>query len=90
MANLLVQSLLTAGLARPGELRLALDVTVCCVLCNRGGAISRRFFAIGPVTKAAFWEITAVPDIRRQCEVVAEPIAAIMQATLARYAPADG
>ena len=36
----------------------------------------RRLFAVGPVTKAAFWEMTAVPDIRRQCEFLGEFLAA--------------
>ena len=78
----LVRALLDTGLARPDELRLGLDVTATCALRDRRGGISRRLFAMGPVTKAAFWEITAVPDIRRQCEAVAEHIAVIMRATL--------
>lgn len=43
-----------------------LDVTANCALLDRDGAVSRRLFAVGPVTKGAFWEMTAVPDIRRQ------------------------
>src|SRR5262249_1734932 len=31
------------------------------------GVVSDRLFAIGPLTKGAHWEITAVPDIRSQC-----------------------
>ncbi|WP_149539459.1 FAD/NAD(P)-binding protein [Siccirubricoccus phaeus] len=76
----LVRGLLQAGLARPDPLRLGLDVTANCALRDRQGGISRRLFAIGPVTKGAFWEMTAVPDIRRQCEVVAEHLAGIMKA----------
>jgi uncharacterized NAD(P)/FAD-binding protein YdhS len=45
---------------------------------HRDGAISRRLFAVGPVTRGAFWEITAVPDIRRQCELVAQHLAALL------------
>ncbi len=78
----LVRGLLAAGLARPDELRLGLDITPTCALRDRLGALSGRLFAVGPVTKAAFWEITAVPDIRRQCEAVADHIAAIVKATL--------
>ncbi|MDO9712864.1 FAD/NAD(P)-binding protein [Paracraurococcus lichenis] len=79
----LVRSLLQAGLVRPDPLRLGLDVTGTCALRDRSGAISRRLFAVGPVTKGSFWEMTAVPDIRRQCEVVAEHLAGIVRATLA-------
>jgi uncharacterized NAD(P)/FAD-binding protein YdhS len=81
IAHPLVRELLATGLARPDALRLGLDVTATCSLRDGHGAISRRLFAVGPVTKAAFWEMTAVPDIRRQCETVAEHIAAILRAT---------
>ena len=74
----LVHTLLTEGTVRPDPLRLGLDVTTSCALINRSGAISRRLFAIGPVTKGRFWEMTAVPDIRRQCEVLAQHLAALV------------
>ena len=76
----LIQGLLRQGIARPDALRLGLDVTGNCALLNRDGAISRRLFAVGPVTKGAFWEITAVPDIRRQTERLAEHLAALSNA----------
>ena len=82
IAHPLVRGLLAAGLARPDPLRLGLDITGTCALRDRRGAISRRLFAVGPVTKAAFWEMTAVPDIRRQCEVVAEHLAGIARSLL--------
>jgi uncharacterized NAD(P)/FAD-binding protein YdhS len=31
------------------------------------------------VTKAAFWEMTAVPDIRRQCELLAQHLASLVK-----------
>lgn len=73
----LVRDLLTNGVVRPDPLRLGLDVTASCALLDRNGAISRRLFAIGPVTKGTFWEMTAVPDIRRQAEKLAEHLAAL-------------
>ncbi len=73
----LVRSLLDQGLVRPDKLSLGLDVTGSCALLGRDGTISRRLFAVGPVTKGAFWEMTAVPDIRQQAEFMAERIAAI-------------
>ena len=75
----LIRSLLDTGVARPDPLRLGLDVTLNCALLNAEGAISRRIFAVGPVTKSAFWEITAVPDIRRQCELLAHHLAALVK-----------
>jgi uncharacterized NAD(P)/FAD-binding protein YdhS len=77
----LVRVLLDDGTVRPDPLRLGLDVTGTCALLNRSGAISRRLFAVGPVTKGAFWEMTAVPDIRRQCELLALHLTALVKAT---------
>jgi uncharacterized NAD(P)/FAD-binding protein YdhS len=68
----LIRNLLAEGLVRPDPLRLGLDVTTTCAVRDRQGAISRRLFAVGPVTRGAFWEMTAVPDIRRQTEHLAE------------------
>ena len=75
IAHPLVRSLLREGTARPDALRLGLDVTSTCALLNHSGGISRRLFAVGPVTKGTFWEMTAVPDIRRQCELLAQHLA---------------
>ena len=80
IAHPLVRSLLGDGTVRPDPLRLGLDVTSTCALLHRSGSISRRLFAVGPVTKAAFWEMTAVPDIRRQCEVLAQHLAGLVRA----------
>ncbi|HEY4043714.1 MAG TPA: hypothetical protein VGM32_17970, partial [Rhodopila sp.] len=76
----LIRDLLEDGVVRPDPLRLGLDVTSNCALLNRQGAISRRLFAIGPVTKGTFWEMTAVPDIRRQAEKLAEYLAGLVHA----------
>jgi uncharacterized NAD(P)/FAD-binding protein YdhS len=75
----LIRHLLEEGVVRPDPLRLGLDVTGNCALLNRQGAISRRLFAVGPVTKGTFWEMTAVPDIRRQTEKLAEYLAGLVQ-----------
>lgn len=75
----LVRSLLDAGTVRPDPLKLGLDVTSGCALKNRKGAISGKLFAVGPVTKGAFWEMTAVPDIRRQCEFLATQLSTLMK-----------
>jgi uncharacterized NAD(P)/FAD-binding protein YdhS len=73
----LVRRLLDKGLVRPDPLNLGLDVTRNCALLDRDGAISRRLFAVGPVTKGTFWEMTAVPDIRQQAEFLADQLAAM-------------
>ena len=74
----LVRRLLKDGMVRPDPHRLGLDVTPSGALKDRSGAISRQLFAVGPVTKGAFWEMTAVPDIRRQCELIAAHLAMLV------------
>ena len=36
------------------------------------GSVSEGLYALGTVTRATFWEITAVPDIRIACERLAQ------------------
>jgi uncharacterized NAD(P)/FAD-binding protein YdhS len=80
----LIRSLLGSGMVRPDPLCLGLDVTRNCALKDAKGAISGRLFAVGPVTKAAFWEMTAVPDIRRQCEYLANHLSVLAKAVRPR------
>ena len=75
----LARALLRRGIVRPDPLRLGLDVTGAGAVIDAQGAISRRIFAVGPVTKGQFWEMTAVPDIRRQCEVLAGHVAGLVR-----------
>jgi uncharacterized NAD(P)/FAD-binding protein YdhS len=75
----LVRRLLDRGDVQPDALRLGLDVSASCALKNRSGEIWPRLFAVGPVTKPLFWEITSVPDIRQQCEALATQIARKLQ-----------
>ena len=75
----LVRALLEQGTVRPDSLCLGLDVTANCALLGRDGSISRRLFAIGPVTKGTFWEMTAVPDIRQQAEFLAARLALLIK-----------
>lgn len=74
----LMRYLLDHGLARPDPLKLGLDVTVSGAIKDCRGAISGRLYAVGPLTKGMFWEIIAVPDIRRQCERMATSLALLV------------
>jgi uncharacterized NAD(P)/FAD-binding protein YdhS len=65
--NPVLQALFAHGLARPDPLSLGLDIKNENALIDASGKPSERIFAIGPVARGAFWEITAVPDIRQQC-----------------------
>lgn len=73
-SNPVLRSLLDHGLARIDPLGIGLDSTNECALVDATGQPSTWLFAIGPLTRAAFWEIVAVPDIRNQCHRLAEHI----------------
>jgi uncharacterized NAD(P)/FAD-binding protein YdhS len=77
----LVISLLRDGIVRPDPLKLSLDVTALGALRDSDGLVSSNLFAVGPMTKSAFWEMTAVPDIRRHCEVLATYIGQLLNTT---------
>ena len=77
----LLHQLRADGLARFHPTRLGLDVTPAGNLLTPGGAPTPGLFAVGPLTRGAFWEITAVPDIRSQVERVAETVLAGVRAT---------
>jgi len=66
-SNPALRSLFNQGLARPDPLHIGINVATDCAIIDRSGAPSERLFAVGPLTRAAFWEIVAVPDIRNQC-----------------------
>ena len=83
-ATPLVAGLLADGKARVDVLRVGLEVTGDCHLIDRDGHPSDRILAIGPVSRAAFWEITAIPDIRVQVAAVAARIAAQADAIAAQ------
>ncbi len=75
VADPLLQALLRQGVSRPDPLRLGLDVTPTGALRNRHGVASERLFAVGTLTRGVFWEVTAVPELRQQCEAVARHVA---------------
>ncbi len=74
VANPALRSLFQRGLARLDPLQMGIDVTPDCAIIDQRGAPSDRLFAVGPLTRAAFWEIIAVPDIRTQCMKLARHI----------------
>lgn len=60
----LVAQLLNKGLIRTDALGLGIDVAPDCAVVSADGQVSRNLFYIGPWLKAAYWEATAVPDLR--------------------------
>ncbi|WP_062228056.1 FAD/NAD(P)-binding protein [Aureimonas frigidaquae] len=69
--NHLMARLVEAGEARLDPLRIGIETDAFGALVDRRGAASRRLLAVGPVTRALFWEVTAIPDIRLQCAALA-------------------
>ncbi len=74
LSNPLIASLVRDGLIRPDALGIGLDVTPGCNLVARDGQPWPQMFAVGPITRGRFWEIEAIPDIRVQCEALAQSI----------------
>ncbi len=70
-SNPVIRNLLDQGGARVDPLGIGLDVTPDGAIVPRTGAPSERLFAVGPIARAALWEITAVPEIRGQCAELA-------------------
>ncbi len=71
-SNPAIRSLLEAGAIRPDPQRIGLDVTTDLNAIAADGTTSSRLFAVGPLTRGQFFEIEAVPDIRRQCADLAQ------------------
>jgi len=70
----LLRRLLERGLIRPDPLRIGLDVTQQSEVIGKDGQPQPTLLAIGPMTRGTFWEIVAVPDIRRQTWAVARKL----------------
>jgi uncharacterized NAD(P)/FAD-binding protein YdhS len=75
----LLGDLTSQGLGRLDALGLGLDVDDECRLVGADGGIQPRIYAVGPLTRGAFWETIAVPDIRNQVAEVAARLAATLR-----------
>lgn len=62
----LVISMLAKRMIRPDTERLGADVNAQAQVLDADGKPNPRLLALGPMTRGSLWEITAVPDIRRQ------------------------
>ncbi|QUS36335.1 FAD/NAD(P)-binding protein [Falsirhodobacter algicola] len=84
----LIRDLLRRGTARMDPLRIGLSVDAASRLIGADGQAAERILALGPVARAAFWEITAVPDIRDQAARLAAVLEAQDQGTAPSFGPA--
>ena len=73
--NPLISALLARGAARADPLGIGLDIGEDYALIDKFSRSSDRVRAVGPLARATFWECTAIPDIRLQCQHLAEIIA---------------
>lgn len=72
----LFKGLITSGDARIDRFELGLDVDPATdAVIGSNGVASARLYAVGPMTRAAHWEMIAVPDLRIQCARVAAHLA---------------
>ncbi|WP_137863960.1 MULTISPECIES: FAD/NAD(P)-binding protein [unclassified Sphingomonas] len=67
----LLQKLARRGVIRPDAAHLGIDVDNQGQTINAEGLPNGNLYALGPMTRGAFWEIVAVPDIRTQTWSVA-------------------
>lgn len=74
----LLRAMLTRDLVRPDACGLGIEVDGHSRPLSPEGAPTPALFAVGPLTRGAFWEITSVPDIRRQAQGVAADVAALL------------
>jgi len=74
LSDPLVVALLNRHQARADALGLGFDVDRFCRLLDGEGRPTRRLYALGPLTRGIFWEVTAMPDIRLQAARLVERI----------------
>jgi len=70
----LIGRLMASGLVRPDACRLGVDVDARSRLVGASGHAAESLFAVGPLTRGQFYEITSVPDIRLQAADCADSI----------------
>lgn len=71
----LIRGLLDAGAIRPDPYKLGLDVDEELHVIDAEGRANARLYAVCPITRGRYWEVTAVPEIRRQTEELATQMA---------------
>lgn len=74
----LLAGLLAQGLARPDPLGLGIEVDAEGRVLDAGGRPSPVLSAVGPMSRGAYWEVIAVPDIRVQARDVAWRLSGIL------------
>ncbi len=84
----LVADLRDRGVVVPDALGIGVETRDCAVF-DSSGRPSDWLFALGPLTRPAWWEITAVPEITLQIDRLVRRIAAQAVETPPRLTTAD-
>lgn len=79
----LFRQLFADGVCRPHASGLGLDVNEAGRVLDAAGAVQHGLFAIGPITQGAFWECTAVPEIRVRAVQLAQEVLSGAQSAMA-------
>lgn len=74
----LTAPLIASGRARLDPLGLGLDLADDARAIGADGTPDDRLFVLGPPARAAFWETTAVPDIRKRIEGLTTLLTAVI------------
>lgn len=85
----LIENLLSKGLIVPDELSLGLSANSVGALFNKDHEISTKFYTLGPPLKGQLWETTAVPEIRRQAQSLAQHLIAQVQPSACEHLTMD-
>lgn len=64
--NPLLRSALQQGLIRPDPVGVGIDVDDACRVVMRDGGTAPGLWAVGPLTRGHFGDLTAIPQINRQ------------------------
>src|SRR4029078_12055413 len=65
-----LQQLYAQGLARPDPLVIGIDASTDCAVIDKNGVASAVLYGVGPLTRAAFWEIMAAHAHRAHCDAL--------------------
>jgi uncharacterized NAD(P)/FAD-binding protein YdhS len=79
-----LKSLLDRGLVEADEFELGIRTDLAGQCLGAAGPTHAGFFYVGPMMRADHWEATAVPELRRHAELLAEKL----RATSERHAGA--
>jgi uncharacterized NAD(P)/FAD-binding protein YdhS len=87
-ANPLLHRAIADGVARLDPLALGLATDQRSRVIARDGAVQRTLYALGTLARGSQWELTAVPELRAQTQVVAGDIELFAAARVHRAADA--